>query len=381
MMIQFCAGIIYLWSVFRKPVAEYLNWNAEAVSLVSSVMLTMFVFGIIFGGYLQDKLGPRKVTFFGSVLLSAGMILTAFVNENFPQTVYFSYGIIGGFGVGTVYMATIATVQKWFPDKRGFASGMIVCAFGLSLVVFAPVANFFLAAFGVPKTFVIFGASFFVICGACSRLIQNPPEGFLPDGFVPKNATQKRQYSPAEIIKTKQFYLLFCGLMLTLPAYFILNPVFLSLGAERGLSEQLTVLGVALTGIGSAAGRLIVSWASDKTGRKTAMISTAVIILCASLVMIFGEGIVFLICITLIAFGFGGTASVYSAMTADSFGTKFGGMNFGLVMLGFGVSALIFPVISNKLSANGSYTSSFILAAATCVAAIFLVSMMKKSEE
>jgi OFA family oxalate/formate antiporter-like MFS transporter len=340
-------------------------------------MLATFVAGIIFGGYLQDKSGPRKVTLIGSILIGAGMICTAFVSENFPWLVYITYGIIAGFGVGAVYMSTIAAVQKWFPDRRGFASGMIVCAFGLSLVVFAPAANFMLGTVGVPNTFLIFGGSFSVICIACSQVIKNPPEGYMSGGLSMNAAIQKRQYSPNEIIKTKQFYLLLCGLLFTLPAYFILNPVFLSLGEERGLSEQLTVLGVALAGIGSAAGRLIVSWASDKTGRKTAMVATALIILCASLIMIFGEGVLFLICIMLISFGFGGAASVYSAMTADSFGTKYGGMNFGLVMLGFGVSALVFPIISYRLTAGGNYTSSFVLAAATCLTAIILVLMMK----
>jgi hypothetical protein len=187
----------------------------------------------------------------------------------------------------------------------------------------------------------------------------------------------KRQYSPKEIIKTKQYYLLLWGLILTLPAYFILNPVFLTLGTVRGLSEELAVLGVALTGIGSASGRLTVPWISDKTGRKSAMIAVAIIILFSSLVIIKGEGVLFLICITLISYGFGGTASVYSAMTADSFGTKYGGMNFGLVMIGFGTSALVFPLISSTLTAGGSYTSSFILSAATCVIAIVLVLLME----
>ena len=380
MVIQFCAGIIYLWSVFRKPVAIYLDWDAGSASLTSSVMLAMFVLGIILGGYAQDKLGPKKVTLTGSILLGAGMFCTAFVLADAPWLVYVTYGIVAGLGVGTVYVATIATVQKWFPDKRGFASGMIVCAFGLSLVVFAPLANSMLGKLGVPATFLIFGTGFLIICATCSLFMQNPPEGYRPNGYIPAQAAvKKKQYTPIEIIKTKQFYLLLCGLLFTLPAYFILNPVFLSLGVVRGLSDELAVLGVALTGTSSAAGRLVVSWTSDKIGRKTAMVSIAAIILIAALVMIVGEGTLFLICIMSISFGFGGTASVYSTMTADSFGTKNGGMNFGLVMLGFGISALVFPMISNKLTAGGSYTSSFILASATCVIAIILVLLMDKS--
>ena len=378
MTIQFCAGIIYMWSVFRGPVAAHLDWDVGSAALTSSVMLAMFVLGIIVGGYAQDRLGPRNVTLTGSIMIGGGMLCTALVTPAAPWLVYITYGILGGLGVGTVYTSTIAAVQKWFPDRRGFASGMIVSSFGFSLVVFAPLANTLLDDLGVRSTFMIFGIAFLLVCGGCSLFIRNPHVGYLPEGYVPpQTVATRRQYTPKEIIKTKQFYLLAGGLVFTLPTYFILNPIFISLGAARGLSTELALLGVAITGISSAAGRLIVSWVSDRIGRKEAMVAIAVITLLAALVMIVGEGVLFLLCIMLISFSFGGAASVYSVMTAESFGTQYGGMNFGLVMLGFGVSSLVFPVISNALTAGGSYTASFLLAAATCAVAIILVSLME----
>jgi OFA family oxalate/formate antiporter-like MFS transporter len=377
MAIQLCAGIIYMWSVFRGPVAAHLGWGAADAALTSSVMLAMFVLGIIVGGRAQDKLGPKRVTLAGSAMIGLGMALTALAAPSAPWVVYITYGIVGGFGVGTVYTATVAAVQKWFPDRRGFASGMIVSAFGFSLVLFAPLARAMLNGLGVDTTFLVFGLGFLCVCGLCSLLVQNPPEGWLPRGYTPTQAVaNRRQYAPREILATRQYWLLAGGLLFTLPAYFILNPVFLSLGAERGLSEGLALLGVSLTGISSAAGRLFVSWVSDKIGRKAAMAGVALLILAASLVMIAGKSLLFLACIMLISFGFGGSSSVYAAMTAESFGTKYGGMNFGLVMLGFGVSALMFPIISNRLTADGSYASSFILAAATCGIAMILVLLM-----
>ena len=419
MLAQFCAGIIYMWSVFQKPVVEYLSWDSGAAKLTSSIMLAMFVLGIIAGGFVQDKLGPKKATLIGSCLIGCGMASTSFVTAGAPWLIYITYSIIGGLGVGTVYTSTIAAVQKWFPDKRGFASGMIVSSFGFSLVAFAPLAESMLYSdLGVRYTFLVFGISFLVICSVCAMFISNPPEGHIPAGHSPKRhpsaghspegrpsaghspeghpstghspeghpstghvanlpASTRRQYSPREILKTKQFYLLAGALVFTLPAYFILNPVFRTLGVERGLREEIALLGVMITGISSAAGRLVVSWVSDKTGRKTAMIAIAAMILIASLVMIVGRDLVFLICIVVISFGFGGASGVYSAMTAESFGTKYGGTNFGLVMLGFCASALIFPTVSNSLTAGGSYTSSFIVAAATCVVAMVLVLLMK----
>ena len=380
MVIQFCAGVIYMWSVFAEPVADHLDWDPGAASLTSSVMLAMFVLGIIAGGRVQDKIGPKRAALIGSAMIGAGMAATAFVGGGTPWLVYFTYGITGGLGVGTVYSSTIAAAQKWFPDRRGFASGMILGAFGFSLVVFSPLAKSMLAGLGVPHTFLIFGAAFLVVCGVCSLFVQNPPEGYLPKGYAPARAASSgRQYSPGQILKTKQFYLLVGGLFFTLPAYFILNPILLSLGRERGLSEGLAVLGVALTGIGSALGRLAVPWASDRIGRKPAVISVAAMVFVASLLMTTAQNALFLVCIVCISFGFGGTVSAYSVMTAESFGTKYGGMNFGLVMAGFGLSALVFPLVSNILSSGGGYIGSFVLSAAACVAAVALVLSMNAS--
>jgi len=370
MLIQFCAGIIYMWSVFKAPVTAHLSWDSASASLTSSIMLAMFVAGIIIGGRAQDKIGPRKVVLIGSILISIGMISTSFVTAEAPWMIYITYSIIGGLGVGSVYTSSIATVQKWFPDKRGFATGMIVDAFGFSLVVFAPLANMMLSSLGVPKTFLIFGIAFLIVCVLSSTRIVPPA----PTGAAGSAAVEKKQYTLSEALRTKQFYLILFWMMFVLPAYFILNPIFISLGAERGLSEALAVAGVMITGIGSAAGRLILTWLSDKIGRKPALALVTIITLAASLVMIFARGPLFLVCIALISFAFGGSAGVSSATTADSFGTKNVGVIFGFIMFGFGISALVFPTIASNITT----TASFILAAATCAVSLVLVIFMKK---
>ncbi len=379
MLIQLCAGIIYMWSVFKGPVAQHLEWEPSKAAFTSSIMLAVFVLGIILGGRAQDKIGPKPVTVFGSVLISLGMILTAFVTKAAPWLVYITYGIIGGLGTGIVYTATVSVVQKWFPDKRGFATGFMVAAFGFSLVIFAPLTNTLLTGVGVPKTLLIFGGVFLVLCVACSLRIDNPPAGYAPPGFVAaKMNVTKKQYSTGEMLKTRQFYLICLSLLCILPAYFILNPLFMTLGAERGLSKELAVLGVMITGVASASGRLLTSWVSDLIGRKQAVYSIILITMLAILTMIVAQGALFLICIAAIAFGFGGAAGVYPAITADNFGTKHMGLNYGCVMVGFGVSALVFPIISNHLVKSGSYTTSFILAAATCAIAFVLVLLQKR---
>ena len=378
MLIQLCAGIIYMWSVFKQPVADLLSWDVADAALTSSVMLATFVLGIILGGRVQDKTGPKFVTMGGSVLISVGMILTAFVPVSSPWIVYLTYGVLAGFGVGTVYTTTVSTIQKWFPDKRGFATGLMVGAFGFSLVLFAPLTKTLIGNIGVSKTFIAIGILFLVVCLAGSLLITNPAAGYLPAGFTPTKAnTDKRQYTTKEMLKTGQFYLIAISLLCILPAYFILNPLLMTLGTERGLDPALAVLGVMITGIASAAGRLVTSWVSDLIGRKPAVCGIILITLAAILTLIFAQGALFLVCIAAIAFSFGGAAGVYPTITADNFGTKHMGQNYGCVMVGFGASALVFPIISNMLVKSGAYTYSFLVAAGTCIVALILVLLQK----
>jgi OFA family oxalate/formate antiporter-like MFS transporter len=322
------------------------------------------------------------VTVAGSVLISLGMILTAFVTKEAPWLVYITYGIIGGLGVGTVYTATVSVIQKWFPDKRGFATGFMVAAFGFSLVIFAPITTSLLAKTSVPSTFITFGIIFLIVCVFCSLRIENPPADYAPPGFVAaKSHATKKQYTTSEMLKTRQFYLITLSLLCILPAYFILNPLFITLGADRGLSKEMAVLGVMITGIASAAGRLITSWISDLIGRKRAVCGIILITMASILTMIIAQGVLFIVCIAAIAFSFGGAAGVYPAITADNFGTKHMGLNYGCVMIGFGISALVFPIISSMLVKSGVYTASFLVAASTCVIALVLVLLQKNPNE
>ncbi len=369
MIIQLCAGIIYMWSVFRGPVSTHLSWDPASAAITSSIMLSTFVLGIIIGGRMQDKYSPSPVALSGGILLGLGMVLSAFIPQSSPWLIYIFYGIIGGFGVGCVYTTTVSVVQKWFPDRRGFATGMMVGAFGFSLVLFAPLTKMLLANWGVPKTFIFFGVLFIVICSVCSLFLANPEAK--QQGST--SASTQKQYTTGEMLKTKEFYLLTFSMFFLLPAYFILNPLFISLGIERGLTESMATFGVMLTGVASASGRLLISWFSDYVGRKAGIATISLITLAAALVMIFAQGVLFLVCITAIAFSFGGSASVYAATAADLFGTKHMGFNYGCVMVGFGASALIFQILSNNLSV----TYSFIVAAVGCVITLVLVAALR----
>lgn len=376
MIVQLCAGIIYMWAVFKGPVAGFLEKAPEDIALVSSVMLSAFVIGIILGGTLQDKLGPRKITLMGSIMMSLGILASSFVTADTASMIYVTYGIVGGIGVGIVYMCTIACVQKWFPDRRGFATGAMVGAFGFSLVIFAPLAENMLVSVGVPGTFRIFGLTFLVLCISASLILRDPPAGYSVPGAAAKRNSDRKQYTPGEMVRTIPFYLISGSMFFVLPAYFILNPNLVSLAAERGLADY-AVSGVIITGLFSATGRLSITWLSDKIGRDGALFLIAAMTAVGVIAITFATGLLFLVCVAIISLAFGGASGTYAAITADYFGTKNMGANYGLVTLGFGASALMFPFLSNVISEQGDMTNAFILSAVTCAIAFILVLMLK----
>ena len=381
MLLQLCAGIVYMWSVFRGPVAAYLSWDGGAAAFTSSIMLAAFVVGIVGGGRLQDRFGPRLVLIGGSLLFSLGMILTSLVTSANPAMIYLTYGIIAGLGVGVVYTTTVSVVQKWYPDRRGFATGMMVSAFGFSLVIFTPIASALLVAKGVPFTFAAIGVLMLVVCTLSSIPVVNPPSDGASGAAAAKGSSSKRHYTTGEMLRTEQFYKIFFGMMLILPAYFILNPQFKALGAERGLSDAMQDYLVMTTGVASAAGRLIFSWASDRIGRKNAIYLIIAATLVGVLALIVAQGFLFMVCVALIAFAFGGCASVFPALTADNFGTKHMGLNYGCVMVGFGIAALGAPLLSGLFPPEAAQTASFIMAAALCLVALVCVMLIRKPRD
>jgi MFS transporter, OFA family, oxalate/formate antiporter len=382
MVIQLCAGIIYMWSVFKKPVTDYLSWDSSSAALVTSIMMVAFVVGMVIGGKILLMLGSKKTAIIGSLVMSFGIFVTAFVSSGCPDLLFLTYAVIGGLGVGIVYTCTVANVQKWFFDRRGFATGMMVGAFGFSMVVFAPVASYLLKEVGVPMTFEVFGIAFLVICLISSMFLVSPPK----DYTVSKNGVQinvqmsQKQYTTKEMLHTRSFYLIFFSLFFVIPAFFILNPLLKPLGIERGLTDSLATLGVMIVGASSAAGRLSITWLSDRIGRLQALFLIIVITAIGIIAAIVAQNIMFLVCISLIGYAFGGVSGVYATITADHFGTQNMGVNYGIVCLALGASSLTFTCINNVLSGSGDYTLSFLIAAATCVVSVVLVFFLRREK-
>lgn len=372
LLVQLCVGILYLWSVFKQSAMEHFGWDGGSVNLVASFMLFAFCLGSLIGGILQDRIGPKPICVAGVALFGSGILASSFLPSNAPILFfYLTYCLIAGMGTGFAYGAVLSCMQKWFPHKRGFATGLAASAFGLSTVVFSPVINVLLGLMSFPSTLRTLSLIFLVVgLGACTQ-ISLPDKEYLDSLNFPAAATsQVHSMTLREAARTLPFWLLFLGAFLYNGTWNMLTPLIKGLGMERGLSESTAILCVSLTGITNAAGRLMMSSLSDKLGRIATLTLLCAMTLASALLLIVAGGPAYLAVVLVAAFAFGGQAAISPATSTDFFGPKYSATNYGVIMLSLGLSSVLFNAISNALyTATGTYTVTFLMGAVTALGA------------
>jgi len=421
MLIQVSLGAVYIYSVFKPSLsAKFPTWSATDLALPSQLILAFFAIGVIFAGRIQDKIGPRTVATVGGAMLGAGLVMASFANDLMMFTLAFS--VIGGLGIGAAYVCPIATCVKWFPDKRGMITGLAVAGFGAGALVFTPIAKAFIASSGIMPTFMYLGIIFVVAVVLGAQLMVVPPAGYKPEGWNPPGPVpgvtkaSGGDFTTMEMLKTPQFYLLwityFAGCMAGL--MIIMNitnmwqsPSMLDLAkamptvskdAFKTVADQ-GALAVMIVAILNAAGRLVWGQVSDVIGRKmTLMIIFAYAGVIMLLLNTFTSYPMFLVGVCSVGFCFGGFLGLYPAVTADYFGTKNVGANYGMMFAAYGVGGLFGPWLAPKLMtivakipyeamdkgamivkqfAAGNYVTSFMISGVMCLASIGIVWMLK----
>lgn len=390
-VIQLCLGTSYIWSVFQTGIAAKLfGGDNAAAALTFSLMLGMLTFGSTFGGRLQLRIGPAGVIRAGGAVLGAGFLLASFATIDAPWILWLGYGVVGGFGMGMIYSTSIATAQKWFPDKRGFITGLIVSSLGFGGVVFTPVARAFIASVGELSTFAWLAVIFVAICMAGSLFVKSPPDGYKPAGWEPPASAQAARgpdFSPRAMAATPQFYLITASLMLACMAGLMAIGFAAPIAVAKGLSASTAAAGVMIVSIFNSFGRLFWGGLSDRIGRKNTLLILLALTAGLILLVIPAGGYAFLVLMAVVGFSYGGFLGVFPSLTADYFGVKNMGMNYGIVMVGFGAGAIVSSYVAgffkNAAALAGGGTDlarmqpAFVFASLAAAAGLALVALLK----
>lgn len=374
---QVALGAVYAWSVFRIPLARQFGWSISEVTLTFTI--SIFVLGIsaFFGGLWLNREGPRVVALTGGVLYGLGVFLASFSADKL-WWLYLSYGLIGGVGLGLGYIVPVAVLVKWFPDRRGLITGIAVGGFGAGALITAPVATELIQSVGVLSTFAYLGIAYLVVTVVAALFMQNPPEGWRPEGWTPTHSevSQRagRDYTLVEALKTWQWYALWLLLFLnTFAGISIISqqaPIFEEL---VGVSAVVAASMVGVASIGNAVGRVFWAWVSDLITRRATLFVMFVLQVLLFWFLPSVTMISIMIIVTFIVLMcYGGGFGTMPAFAADYFGSKNVGPIYGLMLTAWGTASAVGPLlIAYMRETTGSYRGALhVIAGVMAVSAI-----------
>ncbi|MBA2439412.1 MAG: OFA family MFS transporter, partial [Thermoleophilaceae bacterium] len=368
-VMQIALGAVYAWSVFRKPLSKEFDTSVSTVNLTFTLTIVFLGISAYFGGLWMAKSGPRIVAITGGLLYAAGLLLAS-LSSGGIALLYLSYGVLAGIGIGLGYIVPIATLIKWFPDKRGIITGVAVAGFGAGAVVTAPVAKSLIGSVGVFETFAILGVAAAVLVVGAAMFISNPPEGYKPEGWDP-DAAQKgdrsgRDFQFREALSTWQWFALWALLFLNVTAGIAVISEAAPMAEEiGGASATAAASLVSIIAIFNGIGRFAWASFSDVIGRRWVFLAMfAIQAIVFFLLPNASSYALFAVLACVILFCYGGGFGTMPAFAADYFGSANVGRIYGLMLTAWSAAGVAGPLLISKIrDSTGEYdTALYIIA-------------------
>lgn len=362
---------------------HYYGFSGKEAQAVFSVGILVFAIVMIFAGRWQDKVGPRVVALTGGLVLAAGYAIAGFAGPSF-WAVLWSIGVIGGAGIGMGYVCPIAACVKWFPDLKGLITGLAVAGFGGGAYLFINLTGKWgglLAAEGIPATFLTYAAIFAVFVPAGALLLRNPPAGWKPAGWQPAAVDPRApavapDLTQGQTLRTKAFVMLWLAFTFASSCGLMVIGSLKDFGVrEGGLAEIEADGALALLALFNAAGRITWGWVSQRLGARRTLVAISLLqaLMVLALVELGAKVWTLELAACWVGFHFGGNLALFPLLTAEYFGTKNMGANYGLVFTGYGAGGVLGPMLAGSVwDLLHSYRWAFVSAAVGCLLAMVL---------
>lgn len=373
-------GTLYAWSVFVAPLEKQFGWKRADTSMVFTIAAVMIAVGFIVAGRIQDRIGPLYCSLAGSILASLGYFLCSYTSS--LTYLYVCFGLMCGLGNGFGYAMPIPVMAKWFPDKRGLAVGLVVGGYGAGSAIFGPLAQLkLIPSYGLPATFRILGAIFFVLTVTGALLLRNPPPGYKPAGLLvarsdasTRSHTPSRDSTPTEVLRTPAFYLMWMAYALGCSAGLMVISQLVPFAMASGISAApLATMTLVVGALGNASGRVLSAWLSDHLGRMN-VLRVMILVALIAMPILYAEGgnvtLLYLL-VFVVYWSYGTQLSVNAAAAADFWGMKNLGVNYGMLFSAWGVAGILGPRISGVLfDKYRNYEAAFYTGAALAAVAL-----------
>lgn len=394
--IAFCAvcihisiGSVYAWSVFIKPLMAEFGCPEKEVQFSFILAIVFLGLSAAFLGKYVERYGPRVAGSFAAVFFGAGLLGSGLaVQLGSLKLLYLFYGVIGGIGLGCGYIAPVSSLVKWFPDRRGLATGLAIMGFGFAALLAGPIMTIMINKVGPSNTFYIFGALYFLLMLASSQYLAPPQEGWMPAKMLAKmeqgHTVIKKdlaELNVGEAIRTKRFYYLWLMLFINVTCGIAIISVASKMGQEMtGMSELAAGTMVGIMGLCNGVGRIAWASVSDFLGRANTYLIFFLLQIGAFFLLPQVTTMVFLFqgLIYLILTCYGGGFSSIPAFIGDLFGTKQLGAIHGYILTAWSAAAIAGPMLMSYIrEKTDSYAQTPIIFSVMFIFATVISLLMK----
>ena len=382
----------YVWTLFTGPLNQKLGTTLAELQWTFSLLIILQTWCSPMQAYLVDRFGPRTLISIGALMSGGGWVLSSYVSNIWA--LYFTYGVICGFGTGIIYVGIIGLMVRWFPDRRGLATGLAAAGYGFGAFFTSFPIDSMIKSSGYAHTLVVWGIIQGVIGIVAAQWLRVPPEGWVPEGYNPATATTvqtKHSFTPREMLKNPVFWLLFLMMSMMSTSGLMVTSNVGPFAREFGVAQAM-VLGMAalplsltLSRVTNGLTRPFFGWVSDHIGREMTMFvafsleAVAILVLFAFI----DQPALFVVLTGLVFFGWGEIFSLFPSTLTDTFGPKYAATNYGFLYIAQGVGSILGgPAAAYLKQITGSWTSVFfIVAALDVITALLAISVLKKMRE
>ncbi len=361
-------GSIYIYGVFFSPIEAEYGWSRGTLSIAYSVFMAVYAAMQLVSGTLYDLRGP-KVTLSLGVLAGIGYILCGTISS--PWQLYLFYGIVAAVGMGALYVPCTSTAMKWFPQRRGLATGFVVAGLGVGMLILAPLSKYLIAVYGWRLAFSLLGATFIVVMTLTASIVEDPSSR----DVRPK--PMKREVAK-EALKSKVFWLIYAAFSLGSLAGAMVIIHVVPYAEDLGISALAAAFIVSLIGISNIAGRIGVGAIVDKVGVKATLSSCFLAQAACTWVLLKADSLWQLYALA-IAFGFSyGWIALYAPAVGEFFSMDRVGSILGALGTSFGLGAVVGPALAGVIfDATRSYFIAFTIGALMNLLAALLVASIR----
>jgi len=373
----------YVWTLFTKPLMGKLGVTLAELQITFSILIVLQTFLSPVQGFLIERFGPKRLLSIGAIVTGMSWVIAASATS--LTALYVSYGVLGGIGTGIVYIGIVGLMVKWFPDKRGLATGVVAAGYGMGAMLTTFPISGSLATAGFERTLIVYGLLLGAIALLAALALKRPPTTEQYSALRPH--AEARDVAPSQMLKTPVFWLMFAMMAMMSTSGLMVISQMATFARDFGVA-QVTVWGLAALPLALTLDRFtngltrpFFGWLSDRIGREHTMFIAFTLegVAMTAWLLTRDNAVLFVLLSGLVFFGWGEIFSLFPSTLTDTFGPRHATTNYGFLYMAQGVGSIFGgPLAALLYQRTGTWSTVFAVVIAMNFATALLALMALK---